>query len=107
MKWFLLALIFFVAAAVLSRRWSSEAASPLVIAQQPESASPSADYQCPPTHPIKTNVASGDACRFYVPGERSYAEVRTDKCYSSPAAALADGCRASRNHAALATPALR
>ena len=48
---------------------------------------------CPVTHPVKANVRSGI---YHLPGGASYDRTRPDRCYRDPAAAVADGLRASR-----------
>jgi hypothetical protein len=48
----------FASAAKVSGHWSSEAASPLAIAQQQGSAAPLSAYQCPVSHPIKGNFTT-------------------------------------------------
>ncbi len=98
MKWFLVCLIFYVAAAGLSRYWSSEAAFSQAIAQQRGSLAPIDPFHCPASHVIKGNftTASGERCIFHAPGGRFYEKSKPEKCYASPADAIADGCRASR-----------
>ena len=97
MKWFLVCLVFFAAAAGLSRRWSSEAASPLAIAQDHGTATPVGAYQCPASHPIKGNFTTdnGERCIFHSPGARYYEKTKPEKCYANAADAIADGCTAS------------
>ncbi len=48
---------------------------------------------CPTTHPVKANLRSGI---YHLPGGASYDRTRPDRCYRDPAAAVADGLRASR-----------
>jgi hypothetical protein len=71
MKWFLLCLIFYVAAAGLSRYWSREAAFSQAIAQQ---------------------QASGVAAASVM----SYEKPKTNKCYGSRSDAIPDRCRPSQ-----------
>lgn len=97
MKWFVGSLICFLTAALLSRHWSSEAASGLPIAQKVASAAPVSAYQCPPSHPIKGNFTpySGERCIYHLPGGRFYDKTKPEKCYATPDAKAA-GCRASK-----------
>jgi hypothetical protein len=48
---------------------------------------------CPDGHPVKVNVASGI---YHVPGGRSYARTRPDRCYATPEDAEADGFRRAK-----------
>jgi 1-deoxy-D-xylulose 5-phosphate reductoisomerase len=97
MKWFLVCLIFYVAAAGLSKYWSSEAALSQAIAQQQGSLTPVDPYHCPASQVIKGNFSaySGERCIFHSPGGRFYEKTKAEKCYASPADAIADGCRPS------------
>lgn len=52
------------------------------------------DGSCPLTHPIKTNDNSGI---FHVPDGRFYKRTRAARCYTTAAAALADGYRRAKN----------
>ena len=54
---------------------------------------PTADGECPETHPIKAKMASGI---YHVPGGLNYARTRPDRCYIDAAAAEADGLRQSK-----------
>jgi len=51
------------------------------------------DGACPASHPVKTKLASGI---FHIPGGASYERTQAERCYSSPAAAEADGLRAAK-----------
>ena len=48
---------------------------------------------CPLTHPVKGNAGSGI---YHVPGGRFYDATLPERCYRDPAAAEADGMRASK-----------
>lgn len=98
MKFYLISLIFFVAAVGLSKHWSSEATSSVALAQQHGSAAPVAANQCPTSHPIKGDFtpASGARCTFHAPGGQLYETTKPEKCYASPADAIADQCRAAK-----------
>jgi len=48
---------------------------------------------CPDGHPVKANVASGI---YHVPGGRSYARTRPDRCYATSEDAEADGFRRAK-----------
>ena len=50
------------------------------------------DGSAPPSHPIKAKASSGI---FHVPGGRFYDRTKPDRCYSTAAAAEADGYRRS------------
>jgi micrococcal nuclease len=53
--------------------------------------------RCPDTHPVKGNVRSGARdCVFHVRGDEHYEATRAERCYATPADAVADGCRAAR-----------
>jgi hypothetical protein len=51
------------------------------------------DGACPTTHPVKGKLSSGI---FHAPGMQMYERTRADRCYADPAAAEADGLRASK-----------
>jgi len=97
MKWFLTSFILIAAAAGLSRHLASEAASPIQMTRDVGAVVPVTAYQCPANHPIKGNFTaySGERCIFQAPGEVSYDQTKPEKCYTSPADAIADGCGAS------------
>ncbi len=59
---------------------------------------PLRDGRCPDSHPVKGNVRDGarDRCVFHVRGNEHYAATRAERCYATPAEAVADGCRAAR-----------
>jgi hypothetical protein len=71
MKWFLVCLIFYVAAAGLSRYWFREAAFSQAIAQQQGSS-------------------------FNSAGGMSYEKTKAKKCYGSRANAIPDRCRSAQ-----------
>jgi hypothetical protein len=52
-----------------------------------------ADGTCPASHPVKAKMASGI---FHEPGGASYERTKADRCYTSAAAALADGLRSAK-----------
>ncbi len=54
---------------------------------------PSSAGQCPSTHPVKGNRNSGI---YHLPGGRFYDATVAERCYRDPAAAEADGMRASK-----------
>ncbi len=77
---------------------SVSAARPVVAAK----AAPASDGQswippvegaCPDSHPIKANA---DSMIFHVPGGRSYATTRAERCYCEGADAVSDGFRAAK-----------
>ena len=51
------------------------------------------DGACPVSHPVKGKLSSGI---FHAPGMQMYDRTRADRCYADPAAAEADGLRASK-----------
>ena len=51
------------------------------------------DGACPVSHPVKAKLGSGI---FHVPGGQMYERTAPDRCYADPAAAEADGLRASK-----------
>lgn len=51
------------------------------------------DGACPVSHPVKAKLSSGI---FHVPGAQMYDRTKADRCYPDPAAAEADGLRASK-----------
>lgn len=51
------------------------------------------DGACPVSHPVKAKLSSGI---FHVPGGQMYDRTAPDRCYVDPAAAEADGLRASK-----------
>src|SRR6478735_793267 len=51
------------------------------------------DGACPDGHPIKANASSGI---YHVPGGRSYARTRPERCYATPEDAEADGFRRAK-----------
>lgn len=51
------------------------------------------DGECPPGFPVKLNLDSGI---FHVPGGRSYARTRPERCYATPEDAEADGFRRAK-----------
>ena len=51
------------------------------------------DGACPASHPVKGKLSSGI---FHAPGMQMYERTRADRCYADPAAAEADGLRASK-----------
>ena len=51
------------------------------------------DGACPTSHPIKGN---GHSRIYHVPGGRFYESTVPERCYRDPAAAEADGMRASK-----------
>ncbi|MFA5884837.1 MAG: hypothetical protein WDA60_13365 [Acidimicrobiia bacterium] len=53
---------------------------------------PDGDH-CPLSHPVKAKLASGI---FHSPGGQMYDRTVPDRCYRDPAAAEADGLRASK-----------
>jgi len=98
MKWFLICLIFYVAAAGLSKYWSNEAAFSQAIAQQRGGGlTPIDPYHCPASHVIKDNFTtdSGERCITHAAGGRFYEKTKPAKCYASSADAITDGCRSS------------
>ena len=52
------------------------------------------DGSAPASHPIKVKVSSGI---FHVPGGRFYDRAKPERCYSTVAAAEADGYRRSKS----------
>jgi hypothetical protein len=54
---------------------------------------PSADGECPLTHPVKAKLASGI---YHVPGGGNYERTKPDRCYSTAEAAEADGLRPAK-----------
>ena len=97
MKFYMISLIFFVAAIGLSKHWSNEAASSVALAQQQGSATSVAGYQCPTSHPIKGDfTGTGASCVFHAPGSQSYEKIKPGKCYANPADAMADQCKAAK-----------
>jgi hypothetical protein len=48
---------------------------------------------CPVGHPVKVNVGSGI---FHLPGGRSYARTKPERCYATPEDAEADGFRRAK-----------
>jgi hypothetical protein len=52
------------------------------------------DGACPPGYPVKVKLSSGI---YHVPGGRFYDRTAPDRCYADPAAAEADGYRASKS----------
>ena len=50
------------------------------------------DGACPDGYPVKAKLSSGI---FHVPGGLAYERTKPDRCYPDPAAAVADGLRAS------------
>ena len=52
------------------------------------------DGACPVGHPVKVSERSGI---YHVPGGRFYDRTKPDRCYTSAAAAEADGYRASKS----------
>jgi hypothetical protein len=48
---------------------------------------------CPPSHPVKVKDSSGI---YHLPGGRFYDRMAPERCYSSPAAAEADGYRRAK-----------
>ncbi len=65
---------------------------------QTRGVSPTSAWQCPASHPIKGNftTSSGERCIFHSPGGQFYDKTKPEMCYTSPADAIADGCRPSR-----------
>jgi hypothetical protein len=55
-------------------------------------------FVCPSSNPIKGNftTSTGERCIFHSPGGEFYNRTKPEKCYATPADAVADGCRASR-----------
>lgn len=51
------------------------------------------DGDCPQGYPVKVNTSSGI---FHVPGGRSYARTKPDRCYATPSDAEADGFRQAK-----------
>src|SRR5262245_34779045 len=51
------------------------------------------DGDCPPGFPVKVKVSSGI---FHVQGGRFYERTSPDRCYTTPAAAGADGYRPAK-----------
>ena len=51
------------------------------------------DGACPDEHPIKANASSGI---YHVPGGRSYARTKPERCYATPEDAEADGFRRAK-----------
>jgi hypothetical protein len=51
------------------------------------------DGACPASHPVKGN---GNSRIYHVPGGRFYDSTVPERCYRDPAAAEADGMRASK-----------
>src|SRR4051794_26607388 len=49
--------------------------------------------ECPADHPIKVNSSSGI---YHVPGGRSYARTKPERCYATPEDAEADGFRRAK-----------
>lgn len=54
---------------------------------------PDDDGGCPVSHPVKAKSSSGI---YHVPDGGLYQRTKADRCYGSPAAAEADGFRASK-----------
>jgi hypothetical protein len=54
---------------------------------------PDSSGECPPSHPVKVKLRSGI---FHEPGSANYDRTRPDRCYTSGAAAEADGFRRSQ-----------
>src|SRR3954453_13766152 len=52
-----------------------------------------AEGQCPPGFPVKTTVDSGI---YHVPGGRSYARTKPERCYATPEDAEADVFRRAK-----------
>ena len=48
---------------------------------------------CPPTHPVKAKMSSR---LFHLPGMFAYDRTKPDRCYSTEAAAVADGLRKAK-----------
>ena len=76
-------------------------ASP-VVAAAPEPVAPEpagdawvepTDGACPASHPVKAKLSSGI---FHPPDGQMYERTAADRCYRDPAAAEADGLRASK-----------
>jgi hypothetical protein len=55
---------------------------------------PADDGSCPDGFPVKVNATSGI---FHVPGGRFYDRTKPDRCYSTAAAAEADGYRQAKS----------
>ena len=51
------------------------------------------DGQCPPGYPVRANGSSGI---FHVPGGRSYARTKPERCYATAEDAEADGFRRAK-----------
>jgi len=73
------------------------AAAPEVVAPEGATDGPAwidpVDGACPASHPVKAKLASGI---YHLPGMQMYERTRADRCYADPAAAEADGLRASK-----------
>ncbi len=52
------------------------------------------DGACPLSHPVKANSNSGI---FHLPGGRFYDRTKPERCYPTPAAAIADGYRQAKH----------
>ena|SRR5687768_18111159 len=98
MRGFLVCVLFFAAAGAVSRHWTSEAVSAQRITNQQGDMLPTSTYDCPRSHPIKGNFTTltGERCIAHLPGGEFYSRTKPEKCYATPADAVADGCRASR-----------
>jgi hypothetical protein len=55
-------------------------------------------WNCPITHTIKGNFTtySGERCIYHVPGGQFYGKTKPERCYTTEAAAVKDGCRRSK-----------
>ncbi|MEH0110243.1 hypothetical protein V6N00_11070 [Tersicoccus sp. MR15.9] len=64
-----------------------------VVTSRAGTARPSSPWTCPSWAPIKGNASSGI---FHRPGQRYYAVTKPEVCFTSSAAAVANGYRASK-----------
>ncbi len=55
-------------------------------------------WNCPITHTIKGNFTtySGERCIYHVPGGQFYGKAKPERCYTTEADAVKDGCRRSK-----------
>lgn len=61
-------------------------------------ASPTDQWTCPTSHPIKGNLTtySGEPCIYHVPGGAFYGKTKPERCYATEEEAGRDGCRRSK-----------
>ena len=60
--------------------------------------SPQSSWTCPTIQPIKGTFASDPSapCVYHVPGARTYAKTRPERCYATETEAMRDWCRPPR-----------